>query len=125
VDQRAIPARHWIAGGWEDSTSHDAGVSFDPSNGALIGRFAAGGAAEVQNDIKGVVAECGGSAMCATCHVYIPEEQLPLLPEMDFVEDEMLGSTAAERRPSSRLSCQIPVTEELDGLVVHLPEQQI
>jgi ferredoxin, 2Fe-2S len=78
-----------------------------------------------QNDIKGVVAECGGSAMCATCHVYIPEEQLPLLPEMDFVEDEMLGSTAAKRRPNSRLSCQIPVTEELDGLVVYLPERQI
>jgi 2Fe-2S ferredoxin len=78
----------------------------------------------MQNDINGVVAECGGSAMCATCHVYIAEEQLHLLPEMDFVEDEMLGSTAAERRPNSRLSCQIPVTEALDGLVVHLPGRQ-
>jgi 2Fe-2S ferredoxin len=79
----------------------------------------------VSNNVGGVVAECGGSAMCATCHVYVEESQLGRLPPIDFVEDEMLGSTASERRPNSRLSCQIELTDELDGLIVHLPERQI
>lgn len=79
----------------------------------------------VANNVGGVVAECGGSAMCATCHVYVEEGQLDRLPPIDFVEDEMLGSTASERRPNSRLSCQIEVTDELNGLVVQLPERQI
>ena len=78
-----------------------------------------------QNGVDGVVAECGGSAMCATCHVYIAEDQLERLPPADFVENEMLGSTACERKPNSRLSCQIQLREELDGLVVYLPERQI
>ena len=78
----------------------------------------------VTNNV-GVVAECGGSAMCATCHVYIEESQLGRLPPVDFVEDEMLGSTASERMPNSRLSCQIEITDDLDGLVVFLPERQV
>lgn len=78
-----------------------------------------------QYGVEGVVAECGGSAMCATCHVYIAENQVDRLAPVDFVENEMLGSTLCERKPNSRLSCQIQVTEELDGLVVYLPERQI
>ena len=74
--------------------------------------------------IDGIVAECGGSCMCATCHVYVREDMLALTPPMDADEDAMLEGTASERRPNSRLSCQIVVTQEMDGLVVHLPETQ-
>lgn len=74
--------------------------------------------------IDGIVAECGGNAMCATCHVYVEDAYQDRLPEVSNVEDELLESTAAERLPSSRLSCQLPVTEELDGMTVRLPETQ-
>ncbi|WP_151447411.1 2Fe-2S iron-sulfur cluster-binding protein [Lacisediminimonas profundi] len=78
-------------------------------------------AAAVANGVPGIVAECGGSAMCATCHIYVDSEWESKLPPMNAVEDEMLDSVADERRTSSRLSCQVTVTPELDGLVVHLP----
>lgn|SRR5690606_19911664 len=78
----------------------------------------------VQNDVDGIVAECGGNAQCATCHVYVEEKFLPLLPPIADDEEAMLGSTAAERKPNSRLSCQLRVTAKLDGLVVHTPETQ-
>jgi 2Fe-2S ferredoxin len=68
------------------------------------------------------VAECGGAAMCATCHAYV--EPMAGLPPVGAVEEEMLESAAAERRPTSRLSCQIKLKPELDGLVVHLPDRQ-
>lgn len=74
--------------------------------------------------LDGIVAECGGNAMCATCHVYVPEEFADALPDVSEVEDELLDSTASERRPTSRLSCQLRVTEELNGLTVHMPETQ-
>jgi 2Fe-2S ferredoxin len=77
------------------------------------------------NGIEGIVAECGGSCMCATCHVYVEPDQLALLPPPRQAEDEMLDTTAAERLPNSRLSCQMTVTPELEGLVVHLPPRQI
>src|SRR3954451_24418204 len=75
--------------------------------------------------IDGIVAECGGHAMCATCHVYVDEGWLPLLAAMSDEENELLDGVAAERRPNSRLSCQIKITPELDGLVVRLPDRQI
>jgi ferredoxin, 2Fe-2S len=75
--------------------------------------------------IDGIVGECGGSAMCATCHVYVAEGKMDKLPPVDAVEDAMLDSTACERRAESRLSCQLRVTEEFDGLVLFLPEQQV
>ncbi|NEE01265.1 2Fe-2S iron-sulfur cluster-binding protein [Phytoactinopolyspora halotolerans] len=78
----------------------------------------------VGTGIDGIVAECGGNAMCATCHVYVPAEHAASLPEMTAVEDEMLECTVAERRATSRLSCQLRITEGLDGLVVRLPEAQ-
>lgn len=80
--------------------------------------------AAVANDIEGIVAECGGSAMCATCHVYLDESDLARAPEMSPEEDEMLEFTASPRRPTSRLSCQLVMTAELDGIVVYLPENQ-
>lgn len=78
----------------------------------------------VKNGIDGIVAECGGACMCATCHVYVDEAWLGRLNPMDETEAEMLNATAAERRANSRLSCQIPVTKELDGLIVRMPETQ-
>ncbi|MDJ0895769.1 MAG: 2Fe-2S iron-sulfur cluster-binding protein [Alphaproteobacteria bacterium] len=79
----------------------------------------------IRHDIEGIEAECGGSCMCATCHVYVAEAFADLLPLPDESELEMLEDTAAERRLNSRLSCQIEVTAELDGLVVRLPETQL
>jgi 2Fe-2S ferredoxin len=75
--------------------------------------------------IDGIVAECGGNAMCATCHVYVDPEHLTRLPAMSADEDALLEGTASERRPNSRLSCQIVVTPELDGLTVQLPKRQV
>lgn len=79
----------------------------------------------IQNGVDGIVAECGGNCQCATCHVYVDEAWLPRLRKMQDDEDAMLGSTASERKPNSRLSCQIRVTEALDGLVVRTPPTQI
>ena len=81
--------------------------------------------AAITNGIDGIVAECGGSAMCATCHVYVEPQFAALLPDMASAEDEMLGETASPRRPESRLGCQLPLSPALDGLVVRLPERQI
>lgn len=78
----------------------------------------------VQNGVDSIVAECGGSCMCATCHVYVDEAWAAKLSEADDTEKEMLENTASERKPTSRLSCQIQLSDELDGLVVHLPESQ-
>src|SRR5882724_9282276 len=75
--------------------------------------------------IDEIVAECGGNAMCATCHVYIDESWLARLASMSEEENELLDCVAAERQNNSRLSCQIKVTPELDGLVVRLPDRQI
>jgi 2Fe-2S ferredoxin len=75
--------------------------------------------------IDGIVAECGGNAICATCHVYVDESWLARLPAMSEDEDELLNGVAAERQKNSRLSCQIKVTPELNGLVVRLPNRQI
>ncbi|OOG47343.1 2Fe-2S iron-sulfur cluster-binding protein [Polaromonas sp. A23] len=74
--------------------------------------------------VHGIVGECGGSAMCATCHVYVQEPWLQKLPEPLATELEMLECTADERRPESRLSCQIKLSPQLDGLTVRLPSTQ-
>ena len=80
--------------------------------------------AAVFNGLDGIVAECGGSCMCATCHVYVREDQLNLCPPLETDEDAMLEGTASPRLPNSRLSCQLVVSEQMDGLVVTLPETQ-
>ncbi|WP_034271386.1 2Fe-2S iron-sulfur cluster-binding protein [Haloechinothrix halophila] len=74
--------------------------------------------------IAGIVAECGGNAMCATCHVYTDTDDQNRLPEISVDEDEMLDCTAASRQDGSRLSCQLVVTGQLDGLVVRVPRGQ-
>src|SRR6202048_4701203 len=79
----------------------------------------------ILNGIDGIVAECGGEMMCATCHVYVEENQLGRTQTQSDDEKAMLELTASERRANSRLSCQLVVTPELDGLVVYLPETQV
>src|SRR5262249_21715378 len=79
----------------------------------------------IKNGIDGIVAECGGAAQCGTCHVYVDEAWLPKLAPMQEDENEMLNTTVCPRRTNSRLSCQINVTKELDGLIVHTPEAQV
>jgi len=78
----------------------------------------------IKNGIDGIVAECGGACMCATCHVYVDPAFLDRLPEIGEEQEEMLGSTFAERKPNSRLSCQIQMKPEYDGLIVRMPERQ-
>jgi 2Fe-2S ferredoxin len=80
--------------------------------------------AAVLNGVDGIVAECGGSCMCATCHVYVRDDQLALCPEMEVGEEAMLDGTASPRQPNSRLSCQLVVSPQMDGLVVTMPETQ-
>ena len=72
-----------------------------------------------------VVAECGGSSACGTCHCYVDEDWLARLPPPTENEQIMLGNVVAERRPNSRLSCQIQVHPELDGLTVAFPDRQV
>jgi 2Fe-2S ferredoxin len=77
------------------------------------------------NDIAGIVGECGGGLVCATCHCYVDDAWTAKVGgPASQVEREMLESAAAEVRPNSRLSCQIAMTEALDGLIVHTPDIQ-
>ena len=78
----------------------------------------------VQNNIPGIDADCGGSMACATCHVYVKEEWFNKLPPKEDGEEDMLDM-AFEPKKNSRLSCQLIVTDQLEGLVVNLPEKQI
>lgn len=78
----------------------------------------------VRNGVTGIVAECGGSLSCATCHVIVDEADFANLPPMEEMEDEMLWGTAVDRLPTSRLSCQIRVTDGMD-LHAALPETQV
>ena len=77
----------------------------------------------VQNDVPGIDADCGGSMACATCHVYVKEEWFNKLPKKEDGEEDMLDM-AYEPNKFSRLSCQLTVSDELEGLVVNLPEKQ-
>lgn len=79
--------------------------------------------AAVSNGVPGIDADCGGSCSCATCHVYVNSEWLERVGEVNPVEDAML-SLSADRKENSRLSCQIKVTDALDGLIVTTPEFQ-
>jgi len=78
----------------------------------------------IKNDIDEIVAECGGSLICSTCHVYLDDETVAVVPEADDAEQDMLEGVASERQKNSRLSCQIIVSEEMDGHTIHTPSEQ-
>ena len=92
--------------------------SIDVANGLSVMEGA------IQNNIPGIDADCGGSMACATCHVYVKEEWFNKLPQKEEGEEDMLDM-AFEPKKNSRLSCQLIVTDQLEGLVVNLPEKQI
>ena len=77
----------------------------------------------IQNNIPGIDADCGGSMACATCHVYVKEEWFDKLPKKEDGEEDMIDM-AYEPNKFSRLSCQLIVSDELEGLVVNLPTKQ-
>ncbi|MEZ2219384.1 2Fe-2S iron-sulfur cluster-binding protein [Rhizobium sp. RCC_161_2] len=77
----------------------------------------------VRNSVPGIDAECGGACACATCHVYVDDDWVEKVGGPQPMEEDMLDF-AFDVRPSSRLSCQIKLTQALDGLVVHVPERQ-
>jgi len=106
-----MPFFHFIL---PDGTAHD----IDVAEGTSAMQAATGAG------LTGIVGECGGSAMCATCHVYVDEAWQDKLPAALANELEMLECTASERLPSSRLSCQIKMTSALDGIVLRMPPTQ-
>ncbi len=79
----------------------------------------------VANGIAGIVAECGGAAMCATCHVYLDEASIPFVAPVSEVENEMLESAASGRLENSRLGCQIVLQPGIDEIIVHIPSHQV
>ena len=96
-----------------DGKSH----TIDVANGLTVMEGA------VQNNITGIDADCGGSMTCATCHVYVKEEWFNKIPKKEDGEEDMIDM-AYKPNKFSRLSCQLTVSDELDGLVVQLPEKQ-
>ena len=89
----------------------------DAENGSTVMENA------IRNGVPGIEAECGGACACATCHVYVDEEWRSVTGQPEPMEEDMLDF-AYEVRPTSRLSCQIRVSDALDGLVVTVPERQ-
>ena len=77
----------------------------------------------IQNDIPGIDADCGGGMSCATCHVYVDDKWLDKLPIKEDGEEDMLDM-AYEPKKNSRLSCQLIVSDKLEGLVVNIPSKQ-
>ena len=90
-------------------------VSADVANGTSMMEAA------VANNVPGIIGECGGTMSCATCHVFVDEAWVAKTGEADDFEDAMLDVAEAERSDTSRLSCQITASDELDGLVLHVP----
>mgnify|MGYP003685925105 FL=1 len=97
--------------------NHDNSKTIGVENGLTVMEGA------IQNDIPGIDADCGGSMACATCHVYVEEKWLSKLPQAEEAEVDMIDM-AYEPKKNSRLSCQLIVTDELDGLKVTTPSQQ-
>ena len=89
----------------------------DAENGSTVMEGA------IRNAVPGIEAECGGACACATCHLYVDEEWISVVGTAEPMEEDMLDF-AYDVRPTSRLSCQIRVSDELDGLVVTIPERQ-
>jgi 2Fe-2S ferredoxin len=82
-------------------------------------------AAATAKGIEEIAAQCGGSQACATCHVFVDEADFARLPPAQALEEELLDNTAAPRRPTSRLSCQIIISSDNEDLTVRLPERQL
>lgn len=80
--------------------------------------------AAMDNGVDSILAECGGTLSCATCHIYVDDEWSSKLAPASEMELELLDGVL-EPKPSSRLSCQIEVTPELEGMILHLPESQL
>ena len=78
----------------------------------------------VQNGVVGIIGECGGNCSCATCHVWVRDDFVALVGPPGDMEDDLLDLAVSERRTGSRLSCQIRLTEALDGLTVDIPPVQ-
>lgn len=81
-------------------------------------------AAAVRNGVPGIIGECGGNNSCATCHVWVRDEFTDLVGKPGDLEEDLLDLGVSERRDSSRLSCQIVLTDALDGLTVDVPAEQ-
>lgn len=77
------------------------------------------------NNIPGIEADCGGACACSTCHVYVAEDWVSKLPAKEAMEEDMLDFAYEPNPERSRLTCQLKVTDDLDGLVVQMPEKQI
>ena len=77
----------------------------------------------INNNIEGIVAECGGACACATCHSYVDDAWTGKIPAMDDMEDSMLDA-AFERKENSRLTCQIEMSDELDGIIIHVADNE-
>ena len=98
-------------------TSDEKKYEIDVQNGLTVMEGA------VQNDIPGIDADCGGGMACATCHVYVTEDWFDKLPKKEDGEEDMLDM-AFEPKKNSRLSCQLIVSDQMDGLVVNIPSKQ-
>jgi len=98
-----------------NGTKHDV----DVANGMTVMEGAR------DNDIPGIEADCGGACACSTCHVYVAEEWVDKLPPREAMEEDMLDFAFEPDPNRSRLTCQLQVTDALDGLVVQMPEKQI
>lgn len=92
-------------------------LEIEAENGATVMETA------IHNNVAGIVAECGGACTCATCHVYVDPDWFEKTGGPSPAEEDMLDF-AYEPQENSRLSCQIKVSDALDGLVVHVPERQ-
>lgn len=91
--------------------------SLDADNGTTVMENA------VRNSIPGIEAECGGACACATCHIYIDKDWVDIVGKPEAIEEDMLDF-AYEMKPESRLSCQVKISDKLDGLVIRIPEKQ-
>jgi 2Fe-2S ferredoxin len=98
-------------------TSDETVYEVDAENGTTVMEAA------IHNQVPGVEAECGGACACATCHVYVDEAFMPIVGEPAPMEEDMLDF-GCDVRPNSRLSCQIRVSDELEGMTVRIPERQ-
>ncbi|MEJ8474826.1 2Fe-2S iron-sulfur cluster-binding protein [Roseibium algae] len=98
-------------------TSDGARIEVDAPVGSTVMENA------IKNMVQGVEAECGGACACATCHVYVDETWVDKVGQPEAMEEDMLDF-AYDVKPTSRLSCQVKMTAELEGLVVHVPERQ-